>query len=192
MLAQLSTLKARLGLTDTVDDLLLQNLLELATGRFQRFSNRLFTRSQDATCEFAGHEQEIPLPLYPVEGVSSFALKANETDGFVVLTGVDYLLRRACVLSLAAPLGTSSEVGRVTFTGGYVLPGTSPGDGQTALPDELEHACVEQVAHWYANRHRLGLAAVSADGGRLALLDPAEDLLPTVKQVLLSYRRMNA
>ncbi len=192
MLAQLTTLKARLGLTDTVDDSLLQNLLELATGRFQRFCVRAFGRTADAIFEFGGHEQEILLPLYPVESVSAFALKANEVDSFVTQVGVNYLLRRACVLSLTTPLGTENVVGRVTYTGGYVLPGTAPGAGQTALPDELEHACIEQVAHWYANRHRLGLATVSADGGRISPLDPAEDLLPTVKQVLLSYRRMNA
>ncbi len=192
MLAQLPTLKARLGLTDTVDDTLLQNLLALATGRFQRFCAREFGRTVNATFEFAGHEREILLPLYPVESVSGFALKANEADGFVTQTGIDYLLRRACVLSLAAPLGTGNEAGRVTYTGGYVLPGTAPGAGQTALPAELEHACVEQAAHWFANRHRFGLATVSADGGRISPLDPSEDLLPTVKQVLSSYRRMNA
>ena len=37
----------------------------------------------------------------------------------------------------------------MTLTGGYVLPGTTPSAGQTALPDDLEQAAVEQVAYWF-------------------------------------------
>jgi hypothetical protein len=64
-------------------------------------------------------------------------------------------VRRACVISLLTPLGIASQQARVTYTGGYVLPGATPGAGQTALPAELEQACVEQAAYWYQNRHRL-------------------------------------
>jgi len=41
--------------------------------------------------------------------------------------------------------------------GGYVLPGTTPSAGQTALPDDLEQAAVEQVAYWFRNRDNTGL-----------------------------------
>jgi len=37
----------------------------------------------------------------------------------------------------------------VTYTAGYVLPGDTPAAGQTALPDDLEQAAVEQVAYWF-------------------------------------------
>ena len=37
---------------------------------------------------------------------------------------------------------------RLTYTGGYVLPGDTPGPGQTPLPDDLEQAAVEQCAAW--------------------------------------------
>lgn len=191
VLAALNTVKARLGITDTTDDSLLTNLLELATGRFNRFCNRTFARSASATYEFGGDEQRIAPSPYPIESVSAWALKSNETDGFVTQTGVSYLIRRGCVLELFVPLGTSLDLGRVTYAGGYVLPGTTPGTGQNALPDEIEHACVEQVASWYQNRSRLGLVSVSGQGGSVAQLDPTEDLLPTVKAVLLSYRRLN-
>lgn len=192
MLAQLTTVKARLGITDTTDDTLLTNFIELATGRFNRFCNRVFARTASVTFEFAGDACEIPLPIYPVESVASFALKSNETDGYTTQTGVDYMIRRSCVVSLAVPLGTWRDVGKATYTGGYVLPGTTPTGSQTALPDEIEHACVEQVASWYQNRHRLGLANVGGEGGSVTQLNPTEDLLPTVKQVLQTYRRLNA
>ena len=192
MLAQLTTVKARLGITDTTDDTLLTNFLELAGGRFNRFCNRVFARVASATYEFGGDEQRLVPPSYPVESVATWALKSNETDGYVTQTVVDYLIRRGCVLELAVPLGAGSELGRITYTGGYVLPGTTPTGSQTALPDEIEHACVEQVAFWYQNRHRLGLANVGGEGGSVTQLNPTEDLLPTVKAVLQSYRRLNA
>lgn len=106
-------------------------------------------------------------------------------------TGVSYLIRRGCVLELSVPLGTSLDLGRVTYAGGYVIPGNTPSGSQVALPDEIEHATVEQVCAWYQNRSRLGLASVAGSGGSVAQLDPTEDLLPTVKAVLLSYRRLN-
>jgi hypothetical protein len=42
------------------------------------------------------------------------------------------------------------------LSSGYVMPGTSPGAGQTALPSDLEQAAVEQVAYWFQNRDKLG------------------------------------
>lgn len=192
ILAALSTVKGRLLITDTTDDTLLTNLLELATGRFNRFCNRIFARTASATYEFGGDEQRLAPPCYPIESVATWALKSNETDGYATQTGVSYLIRRGCILELSVPLGTWLDLGRVTYTGGYVLPGTTPDTGQTALPDEVEHACVEQVAHWYINRHRLGLASIAGEGGSVSQLNPTEDLLPTVKAVLQSYRRINA
>ena len=49
MLAQLTTLKTRLGITDTTDDTLLTNLIKFASGRFDRECNRSFERAANAT-----------------------------------------------------------------------------------------------------------------------------------------------
>lgn len=75
----------------------------------------------------------------------------------------------------------------LTFTGGCVLPGTTRGAGQTALPDDLEHACVEQVAYWYQNRFRLGLISIPAEGRTFYLAQ--SDLLPQVQSILKRYER---
>ena len=140
MLAQLTTLKTRLGITDTTDDTLLTNLIKFASGRFDRECNRSFERAVNATEEFPAEAAEISVARFPIESVSEFRLKSNETDGWVLQSSVDYLIRRACVISLSVPLGTKAEQARVTYTGGYVPPGTTPGSGQTALPDEIEQA----------------------------------------------------
>src|SRR3954471_21438882 len=188
MLAQLATIKTRLGISDTTDDTLLTNFIEFASARFERDTNRSLERLVNDTEEFSADQTEIPLARFPVESVSSFHLKRNETDGWVLQPNIDYLTRRACIISLSVPLGTKYEQARVTFTGGYVLPGTTPGAGQTALPDDLEHACVEQVAHWCQNRHRLGLLSVPAEG-RTFYNVAQIDLLPQVKSILKRYER---
>ena len=188
MLTQLATAKTRLGITDTTDDTLLTNLIKFAGGRFERDCHRQFERTVNAVEEFSGDVTEIRVARFPIESVSQFHLKDNETDGWVLQSSVDYLVRRACVISLGGALGTQAQQAKVTYTGGYVLPGTTPGSGQTALPDELEQACVEQVAYWYQNRHRLGLLSVPADGRTFYQLAKI-DLLPNVASVLASYER---
>jgi len=188
LLAQLSTIKTRLGITDTIDDTLLTSLIEFASARFERETNRSLERATSATEEFSADQTEILVARFPLENVSSFHLKENETDGWVLQSNIDYLIRRACVISLSAPIGTKYEQARVTFTGGFVLPGTTPGAGQAALPDDLEHACVEQVAYWYQNRHRLGLLSMPAEG-RTFFNIAQIDLLPQVASILKRYER---
>src|SRR5687767_6902176 len=188
MLCQLATIKTRLGITDTTEDTLLTNFIEFASARFERETSRSLERAVSTTEEFPADQTEILVARFPLESVSQFHLKQNETDGWVLQSDIDFLIRRACVISLSAPLGTKYEQARVTFTGGYVLPGTTPGAGQTALPDDLEHACVEQVAYWYQNRHRLGLISIPAEGRTFFNLAQI-DLLPQVASVLKRYER---
>lgn len=188
LLAQLSTVKTRLGITDTTDDTLLTNFIESASARFDAECHRSLERAVNAVEEFSGDVMEIRVARYPIESVSQFHHKENETDGWQLQSDVDYLIRRGCVISLAGALGSQTQQCKVTYTGGYVLPGTTPGAGQTALPDDLEHACVEQVAYWYQNRHRLGLLSVPADGRTFYQLAKI-DLLPQVESVLMKYER---
>jgi len=188
LLAQLSTVKTRLGITDTTDDTLLTNFIEFTSARFDAECHRSLERAVNAVEEFAADAREIRVARYPIEAVSQFHLKDNETDGWQLQSNVGHVIRRACVISLGVALGSQTQQAKVTYTGGYVLPGTTPGSGQTALPDDLEHACVEQVAYWYQNRHRLGLLSVPADGRTFYQLAKI-DLLPQVHAVLRTYER---
>ena len=190
LLTQLTTVKTRLGITDTTDDTLLTNFIEFASARFERDTNRFLERATNTTEEFPADQTEILVARFPLESVTSFHLKENETDGWVLQSNINYLIRRVCVISVSAPLGTRYEQARVTYTGGFVLPGSSPGAGQTALPDDLEHACTEQVAYWYQNRFRLGLTSMPAEG-RTFFNIAQIDLLPQVQSILKRYERFS-
>ena len=194
MLTQLSTVKSRLALTVTDYDDLLTNAIRAVSARFDKETNRTLARTTTATHEFDAADTEILPPCYPVESVTKFELKSNETDGWSEQTGVEYLIRRQCVISLSAPLNSrpstlnSPALARVTLTGGYVLPGTTPAAGQTALPDDLEQAAIQQVAYWYRNRDSTGLIrSWPHDGTYQAFLQ--SDLLLDVRAVLKKYQR---
>src|SRR3989442_9643782 len=192
MLTQLSTVKARLALTLTDYDSLLTSAIKAISDRFDKETNRILARTTTATHEFDAADTEILPPCFPIESVTKFELKSNETDGWSEQTGIQYLIRHQCVISLASPLNSqpstlnSPALARVTLTGGYVLPGDTPAAGQTALPDDLEQAAIEQVAYWFRNRDKTGLIRSWPSGGSYdAFLQ--SDLLLEVKAVLKKY-----
>lgn len=192
MLCELLDLKTRLKIAeaDVVDDAVLESFIAGVSGRFARECNRTFDYSATATYDFRADEMDLVVDRWPLVSVTSFALKGTETLGWVVVDPTpDYLINGPrSIVELAAPLGTSREMGRVTFAGGYVLPGGTVGTGQTALPDEVEQAAIEQCAFYYRNKDTLGLAGVSGAGGSISKLATA-DLLPTVQAVLNKYER---
>ena len=197
MLTQLTTVKARLNIApaDTTQDDLLTRAIAAVSARFDHECNRTFARTVGATQEFSATDTEIIAQCYPIETVTKFELKATEAEGWVEQTGIDWVLRHACVISLGVPLSFVPEgasmgprIGRVTYTGGYVLPGTTPSPGQTALPADLESAAVEQVAVWHQQRDKLGLFRHWPSSGTYLVLSQLP-LLPQVVAMLRPYRR---
>src|SRR6266566_2465624 len=146
MLTQLSTIKARLGLEpfDTTDDNMLTNLLRHVSARFARECNRIFDYGAGLTFEFNADQCRVVVDRPPIESVAAYELKTTELEGWILQPDVDYLLSpQRTVIQLATPLGCGGQLGRVTYTGGYVLPGGTPSGNQLPLPDDLEQACVE-------------------------------------------------
>jgi hypothetical protein len=193
MLTLLSTIKARLGLTDldVQFDALLTNAIKAITARFDKECNRTFARTVAATQEFDAGDTEILPACYPVEAVTKFELKTTEAEGWVEQSGIDFLIRRQCIISLPSPLSlppSSASLARATYTGGYVLPGATPAPGQTALPADLEQAAVEQVAAWFQNRDKLGLDTIWPHEGTYQKFAQLDFLLG-VKAVLSRYVR---
>ena len=191
MLTQLSTLKARLGLEtfDTTDDNVLTNLLKLVSSRFAADCNRIFDYGAGLIFEFQANQLNLVVNRPPIQLVTAFDLKTTEAEGWVAQTGIDYLLSpQKTLIELPMPLGTSRQVGRVTYTGGFILPGGTPTGSQIALPDDLEQACIEQVAYFYQRRTQLGLVSINSGSG-LVQQYQSSDLLPQVQAVLKHYER---
>ena len=83
MLAQLSTIKSRLGLEqfDTTDDLILTNLLRHVSARFALECNRTFDYGAGLTFEFRAEQINILVDRPPIQLVSQFDLKTTEPEG---------------------------------------------------------------------------------------------------------------
>jgi hypothetical protein len=197
MLTQLVTVKKRLEipLSDVTHDEILTRAIEAVSARFDRECNRTFARTVGATEEFTATDMEVMPRCFPVEVVTKFELEANQTEGWVLQSGVKYLLREGCVISLNAPLAyvprfptIEPGLGRITYTGGYVLPGDVVGLGQTALPVDLESAALEEIAGWYQQRDKVGLLREWPSGGTYLSLSQLP-LLPEVTAVLRRYQR---
>ena len=90
MLTLLSAVKARLGIDefDLTYDTILTNALTAISVRFDKECNRTFTRTAAALYEFDSTDLEIMVPCYPIETVTKFELKENETDGWLEQTGI--------------------------------------------------------------------------------------------------------
>ena len=191
MLTTLTTLKARLGLEtfDTTDDALLINLANFVSARFAADCHRTFDYGAALTYEFRARQLNIVVDRPPIASVALFELKTTEAEGWLSQTGIDYVLTPTkSMIQLAFPLGGARQLGRVTYTGGYILPGTVPSGSQLALPADLELACMEQVSYWYQRRAQLGLVSVST-GGATVQQYQSTDLLPQVAAVLKHYER---
>jgi hypothetical protein len=193
MLTQLSTVKERLGLAEleTAFDPLLTRAIQAVSAWFDHRCNRSFAREVDAVHEFPADETELRPPCYPIESVSRFELKSDEINGWVVQPDTRFLLRRRCVISLPTRLSTYLDQARVIYTGGYVLPGHTPGPGQFPLPADLEHAAIEQVAYWFQNRDKIGLVRIWEYHATYRQFAEFE-LLPSVQAVLRKYERWRA
>ncbi len=191
MLTTVLNIKSRLGLDafDTADDPLLTNLLKHVSARFAAGCNRIFDYGAALAYEFRADQSNIIVDHPPVELVSKFELKSTESEGWLLQSAIGYLLSPLkTIIELAQPLGQSGQLGRITYNGGYILPGSAPVSGVSPLPDDLEQACVEQVAYWYQRRAQLGLVSVSNDSGVVQQFQ-SSDLLPQVRVVLRHHER---
>ena len=193
MLTDLATVKTRLALDPfdaTYDSLLLRAIVAISA-RFDRETNRCLARTENATCEFPAHQTEILVPCYPIESVSKFELKTSQSEGWIEQPGIDFLVSRNCVIVLGSPLRSSAsglQLARVTYTGGYLVPGSPDLPGATRLPAELEQAAVEQTAFWFQTRDKVGVTRQwPRDGSYVEFADP--DMLPSVRKVLERYTR---
>jgi len=189
MLTQLSTVKARLGLDDLAVnyDAMLTAMIAAISARFDRYCGRTLERTAGITQEFEGDATELRLRCFPVETIAGFAIKQSEDLGWVEQGEIACLLRSRCVVLLRQPLADCTDALRITYTGGYVAPGTAVGTGQTPLPADLEMAAIEQVAYWHMNRDRLGIVRQWPKGGEYLQFSEL-DLLPNVQAVLKTHQ----
>ena len=170
----------------------ISNLIALVTARFDNQTNRKLAYAQNTTDDFQGDETELRLSRYPIDETQpiTFQRLTKASEGWQAISDAEYVLRAGCIISLISEIGRWKQQIRVTYSGGYVLPGSNPPPStpNPQLPDDLQQSCVEQCAYLYQNKDRLGLAMVAQEGGRIQQF-PKIDFLPSVASVLSKYER---
>lgn len=189
MLTQLSTVKARLEIDefDVKYDALLTNAIKATGARFEMICRRKFARTTNIQQEYELREPHILLTLYPFESLTTWETRTDPNGSWNDVTGLAYDVTQKCVLTPVTQLPCAGR-GRITYTAGYVMPGDTVEAGQTALPDDLEQAAVEQVAAWFTNRDKVGLIRNWPKAGVYQEFQQSE-LLPSVAEVLAAYTR---
>lgn len=183
----LSELKSDLGITDATDDAALQRLADGLQGRFEDHCNRLFARSESAVEYHDGGTKALYPKRTPIESVSEIIIDPSYdfAAGDALDASDDYRLDPSAnrVIYKGGGVWPSGPgIIKLTYTGGYVAAGTTPGSGQTAMPDALRRALLMQAAFEWRNRTTMGAASASLQGQNIQLA-PAK-FLPEVLDAL--------
>ena len=191
-IATLTEIKGDLGIGDSTDDAPLTRLAEVLQGRFDAELNRVLLRTSGALEYFDGGQTVLLLQHWPAESVAVYMDADRAFAAASLLAATDYTLNAARGrLHYGDGASDWPDYGRQTIkvvvTGGYVAAGSTPGAGQTAMPEGIRRAFLLQIGFEWRNRRSLGQQSVSAQGASVSLA-PAQ-LLPDVKAALAPFRR---
>lgn len=200
MLCTLADIKSRLSLTttDADRDAMLTTIIASVTSMFESFCSRRFIVPSAAVTEYyTGAGPWLQVMYYPI--VSIVSIKESLDYDYALATALiddtDYRLvnagRKGCIYRCwgdwpACP----PDAIQIVYRGGYTAAGSTPGTGETAVPEDLKEAAILQAALFYKRRDDLGLSGGSFPGGSYAKFTDIE-LLPAVKDILNNgYRRI--
>ena len=196
-LATLADIKDRLGIaaTDTDNDQTIGRIAAGLTSVFEMCCRRpLIITAADVTEYYSGLGTRLQLNRYPTASITTvkiaheyifdaatalvtdteYRLLAGGSTGILYRRGLEWPMPDDCI--------------QVIYRGGYCPAGQTPGEGETALPDDLREAAIEQSCFIFKRKDDIGLSAVSYDGGSIAKSSPMQ-LLPLVQDILARYKK---
>lgn len=196
--AELSDLKGRLGITDTTDDSIIENVIEAASRAIDRHCHRRFYGVSETRYYTAEHGDALYLPD---DLISVTTLKTDE-DGDrtyeVTWATTDYDLLPYNAATDGIPYGwlETTPDGSYSFPAnikrgveiagvfGYVA-------ASTAAPDDVREACLLQATRLFKRKDTpFGLAGSPELGqGRMTTIPKLD---PDVQVFLAPYRRITA
>lgn len=190
----LADVKDRLGESGAEHDTLLNRLIASLESMFDGYiaPRRLIVPSADVIEYHSGRGPFLQLNRYPIVSITSIkeALDYDFTAADALVADTDYRIvndgRNGICLRIYSDWAGAPDSIQVIYKGGYCAAGVTPGAGETALPDELREAAIEQATFFFKRRDDLGLSSVSFQGGAIQKF-AAMDLLPIVKRVLDNY-----
>ena len=193
----LADVKGRLGVGDTGSDSLINRIISGLTTLFETEIDRpLLLNAADVTEYYTGKGQYLRLRRYPIVTITSIteSLTYDFDGATAMIENTDYRLVNnginGIVCSLLCDWASDPDTIQVVYRGGYCSAGQTPGDGEHYMPADLREAAIEQASFIFKRKDDIGLSGVGFEGGSINKFS-AMDLLPMVRKILDSYRRLS-
>ena len=194
-LCTLADCKLRRGLATTDNDTLLERIIVGVQSAFESYCRRQLLLTAAAVTEYyTGQGQYLQLNRYPIAAITTIkeAADYNFTSAIALVADSDYRLIRSgksgVLYSMLGSWDPNPDAIQVVYRGGFVAAGGTVGTGETALPDDLREAAIEQTVFLFQRKDDMGLVAVSGVGGSINK-QVDMNLLPQVKLILDNYRK---
>jgi len=186
----LAEIKAALRVTDTVDDVLLENSIEGASRRIDGYCSRFFFQTASTAVNlFARHQ--FRLLTQDISSVTGLTVKTDTSgDGTYATTltlNTDFIVEPTNAALEGRPFRTLTMVGSKSFPISYLptLPTVQVTAvwGWPAVPDDVREACILLAMRQFA-RYNSALGVLAF--GEMAITVRAVD--PDVRDLLSPYR----
>lgn len=175
-----SSVKAIMEKTDSTHDTIITSLIQYISKNIETYCNRSFKKESRTEVFNAGRKHYF-LSAPPVD--SSVTLVVTLTGATQTIDSQYYLWDDLGMVEfITSPTDTTPKAVSITYTGGY-----AETDSVLAVPDDLKHACIEQVIFLFRRRKDIGLSSVSMPDGSINVLSP-NDWLKSVLGTLNRYR----
>lgn len=181
---------------DTAFNDALQTLGNGIARQLEKHCDRKFERTVGAQDVMTGDQTVFTLKRYPVEELTLLESRTRRGEPWVANTeAVVGLNEQSGLVQLSARQTDAYGLIRITYTGGYWYDTTEDGtgvlpNGATPLPEDLRLAWLQQCAHCWERRQKLGIPLANIEDGTRTSALLELDLLPQVKRLLQPYIRM--
>jgi len=195
-----AAVNARLDQGATVDATLLGAIIDASTAqiaqwcnRWERGTNLLLRKAARTEYPRSWGGNYLQLDVYPIESITSVtvALDRDYDNGDSLTEDTDYVADYSMGGLYKEYLNWSTirKAVKVVYSAGYVDPASVAGEGQTALPADIQEAAIRQTIHLFKTRLAPGVRSQGMDDGSMTFYD-ARDLLESVKALVRPYRRV--
>ena len=172
--------KAIMEKTDSTHDTIITSLIQYVSKNMETYCNRFFKKESRTEIFNAGRKHYF-LSAPPVD--TSVALIVTLTGTAQTVNSHYYLWDDLGIVEfITSPTDTTPKAVSIMYTGGY-----TESSSVLAVPDDLKHACIEQVIFLFRRRKDIGLSSVSMPDGSINVLSP-NDWLKSALGVLNRYK----
>ncbi len=196
-LTTLATLKQWLPInpTNPSDDVTLSRLITAVSMDFMRAIKRpdLLLDSYTEVHQGDGSSRLVAFhwPIVAVTGLAIAGTTVSSSADKIALgyyVDVDIDPERIWQVYLNGYVFTDGAAVKLTYSAGYVQPGSDPTPGQITLPSDIEQAVIDWCGYRYKQRPNVGVTARRSTEGETSRLEQF-DAPPNVLQVIERYER---